>query len=150
MARMHSRDKGNAGSTKPVKKELPTWVRYSPKEVEMIIVKLHKEKHSQSEIGIILRDVYGIPDVSLILNKKISAVLKDKDLLNDTPEDLKSLIKRSIAIRKHLESNNKDQPARRGLMLTESKINRLVKYYKKTGMLPATWKYDPKKVKLLV
>jgi len=150
MARMHSRARGTAGSTKPVKKEVSSWVRYSPKEVEMIITKLHKEKHSQSEIGIILRDVYGIPDVSLILNKKISQVLKEKDLLGQTPEDLKSLIKRSIEIRKHLENNKKDQPAKRGLTLTESKINRLAKYYKKTGVLPHDWKYDPSKVRLLI
>ena len=34
--------------------------------------------------------------------------------------------------------------------LTESKINRLVKYYKKTGKLSKTWVYDKDKAKLLV
>ncbi|MBN2881825.1 30S ribosomal protein S15 [Candidatus Woesearchaeota archaeon] len=150
MARMHSRARGQAGSTKPSKKELPSWVRYTPKEVEMIVVKLAKEKNSASQIGTILRDIYGIPDVSLIVNKKLTQILKEKNLVAETPEDLTALIRRSIEIRKHLESNRKDEPAKRGLLLTESKINRLVKYYKKNGALPADWKYDPNKVKLLI
>jgi len=37
----------------------------------------------------------------------------------------------------------------RGLQLTESKINKLVKYYKKSDRLSKDWKYDHKKVKLL-
>jgi small subunit ribosomal protein S15 len=150
MARVYSRAKGQAGSTKPSKKVLPTWVRYTPKEIEMIVVKLAKEKNTPSQIGTVLRDVYGVPDISLIVNKKLSEILKEKNLYGDTPEDLKALIKRSIAIRKHLEKNKGDEPAKRGLLITESKINRVAKYYKNTGVLPATWKYDPKKVKLLI
>lgn len=150
MARMHSGAKGMSGSTKPSNKVLPSWVRYSPKEAEMIISKLAKEKNTPSQIGTILRDVYGIPDVSLILNKTICEVLREKGLMAETPEDLSALIKRSIAIRKHLEENTKDKTAKRGLLLTESKIGRLVKYYKREGVLPASWKYDPEKIKLLV
>lgn len=149
MARIHSKAKGMAGSTKPSKKSLASWVRYTPKEAEMIISKLAKEKNTPSKIGTILRDVYGIPDVSLILNKSLCDVLKEKGLLS-SPEDLSSLIKRSIEIRKHLEQNKKDMTAKRGLMLTEAKIGRLVKYYKRTGVLSKDWKYDPEKVKLLV
>jgi small subunit ribosomal protein S15 len=147
---MYSGAKGIAGSTKPSKKVLSSWVRYAPKEAEMIISKLAKEKNAPSQIGTILRDVYGIPDVSLILKKSISDVLREKGLMNETPEDLSSLIKRSISIRKHLEANKNDQTAKRGLLLTESKIGRLAKYYKKNGVLPQTWKYDPEKIKLLV
>ena len=76
--------------------------------------------------------------------------MQEKSLTGETPEDLTALIKKSIEIRKHLETNRKDEPAKRGLMLTESKINRLVKYYKSTGVLAKEWKYDPKKVKLLI
>lgn len=150
MARMHSGARGVAGSTKPTKKVLSSWVRYSPKEAEMIISKLAKEKNTPSQIGTVLRDVYGIPDVSLILNKSICEVLREKGLMAETPEDLSALIKRSISIRKHLEDNKKDKTAKRGLLLTESKIGRLAKYYKREGVLPASWKYDPEKIKLLV
>ena len=36
-----------------------------------------------------------------------------------------------------------------GLQLTEAKINRLAKYYKKSQKLPVVWKYDPEKIKLV-
>jgi len=61
------------------------------------------------------------------------------------PEDLVFLIRRSVQIRKHMEANNKDQTAKRGLQLTESKIKRLTKYYKKSGKLSSEWKYDPER-----
>ena len=62
MARMHSRKRGKAGSKKPMKKVLPLWVRYKSKELELLIVKLAKEGKTPSQIGVILRDTYGIPD----------------------------------------------------------------------------------------
>jgi small subunit ribosomal protein S15 len=60
------------------------------------------------------------------------------------------LIKRQIDILKHFESNKQDKTAKRGLQLTESKINRLIRYYKKSKRLPADWKYDKNKARLLV
>ncbi|MFP4401508.1 MAG: 30S ribosomal protein S15 [Candidatus Woesearchaeota archaeon] len=150
MARMHSGKKGQSGSKRPLESPMPSWVRYKSKELEMIIVKLAKEGHSPTEIGLILRDQYGVPSVKPILNKSIGAVLKEKKLLPEIPEDLKSIIRKSIDLRKHLEENNHDQTARRGLLLTDSKIKRLVKYYKKTGILPQDWKYDAESLKLAV
>lgn len=150
MARIYSKKRGKAGSTRPLKKGKITWLRYNKKEIEQLIIKLAKQEKRQSEIGIILRDTYGIPDVKRILNKKISVILKENKLQSELPEDLMNLIKREINIMKHLETNKKDMPAKRGLQLTESKINRLVKYYKKTGRLAKDWKYDREKAKLLV
>jgi small subunit ribosomal protein S15 len=148
MARMHSRKKGQAGSKKPLKKEKPTWIRYKPKEIELLIVKLAKEGKTSSEIGIVLRDVYGIPDVKLIMEKPLTKILAEKNLLKELPEDLIALMKRAVFINKHLERNHHDMTAKRGLQLTESKIKRLIKYYKKTGNIPVDWKYDPSKLKM--
>jgi len=150
MARMHSRKKGKSGSNKPSKKTIPSWVRYKPKELELLITKLAKEGNSPSQIGLHLRDTYGIPNIRMITKKRISAVLKGKNLLPEIPECLLVLVKRAVKLRKHIETNNKDNTATRGLILTESKIRRLVKYYKKTKRLPITWTYDPEKAKLLV
>ena len=150
MARMHSRVKGKSGSTKPIKKSIPSWVRYKPKEVEMLIIKLAKENNSPSKIGVLLRDEYGIPDSKMVTKKKITSLLKEKELLGQIPEDLLALIRKSIMVRKHLEENRQDKPAKRGLQLTESKINRLVKYYKKSKRLPKDWKYDPSKARLYI
>ena len=52
-------------------------------------------------------------------------------------------------IKKHLEENKQDKTAKRGTQLTESKINRLIKYYKKTEVLPNDWKYDENRFKLI-
>lgn len=145
MGRMFSRAKGKSGSKKPSEKSVPSWVRYKSKEVEQLVGKLGKEGVSAAKIGINLRDTYGIPDVKTLTGKSISKILDEKDLLPDVPEDLRNLIRKAALIRRHLEENKHDMPAKRGLQLTESKIGRMVKYYKKTRKLPADWKYDPSK-----
>lgn len=150
MARMHSRKKGKSGSKKPIGKTKYVWVRYQPKEIEKLVLKLFNSGKSQSEIGIILRDNYGIPDVKTLTSKKINQILAENKVAIDMPEDLKSLIKREIKILKHMEANKKDMPSKRGLQLTESKIRRLVKYYKKNGKLPSDWTYDRNRIKLLI
>ena len=142
MARMHSRKKGKHGSKKPAKKTAPSWIRYKAKEVELLITKFAKEGKSNSQIGTLLRDVYGIPSVLALCGKSISSILEEKKLLQEVPEDLTALFKRYTAVKKHLEANKHDETAARGLLLTESKINRLTKYYKRTGRIPEAWKFD--------
>ena len=148
MARMYSRRKGKSASKRPIKKTQPTWLRYKEAEVELLITKLAKEGNAPSVIGLILRDTYGIPDVKPITGKSITATMKEKKLLGKLPEDLLALIKKAVMIKKHLEENRHDQTSKRGLTLTESKIKRLVKYYKRTGRIEETWKYDPDKMGL--
>lgn len=147
---MHSRDRGKSGSTKPVKKTVPSWTRYKTKEVELLIIKFAKEGKTPSQIGLTLRDVYGIPDVKTLTKKRITQILKEKKHLQEIPEDLMALIKKSVLIRQHREDNHKDMTAKRGLQLTEAKIRRLVKYYKRSAKIDIDWKYDPERVKLFV
>lgn len=148
MARMHSGKKGKSSSKKPLVKTKQSWLRYSSREIEMLVVKLAKEGKPASMIGLVLRDSYGVPDVKIITEKSITLILKEKKLAPKIPEDLMALIKKSITIRKHMEENKQDMTALRGLQLTESKIKRLVKYYKKKKKLPVDWKYDVKSIKL--
>lgn len=150
MARRYSGRKGKSGSKKPLVAKVPTWVRYQSKEVELLIVKLSKEGKSPSHIGLILRDTYGIPSVKILTKKSITDILKGKNLLSTVPEDLMAMIKRNIVLRKHLGTNAKDMVAKRGVQLAESQIHRLVKYYKRSGRLPAEWTYDPDKIRLLI
>ena len=146
---MHSRDKGKSKSHKPLNPEKPSWLRYSEKEVELLVTKLAKEGHSAAKLGLILRDSYGIPSVQVVTGKKIAQILKEKELTQPFPEDMMCLLKRSVKIRKHLEDNKHDNTALRGLQLTESKALRLAKYYKKNGKLDEKWKLDPKEISLL-
>jgi small subunit ribosomal protein S15 len=150
MSRKYSGAKGKAGSKKPIKKVVPSWTRYGSKEVEMLIVKLNKEGQVPSQIGLHLRDVYGIADVKTLCKKSVTQILADKKVLNPMPEDLMALIKRLTLIKKHMEENKQDKVALRGLQITESKIQKLIKYYKGTGRLAKDWAYDVNKAKLYV
>jgi small subunit ribosomal protein S15 len=149
MARKYSRKKGKSRSNKPAVKTAPKWTRYKDKEIELLVVKLSKEGQTSSQIGLHLRDVYGIPDIKVITKKPISKILEEHNLNPKIPEDLMALMKKAVQIRKHMEQNGQDKTALRGLQLTESKIGKLVKYYKKNNKLAKDWKYDPRNVKLL-
>jgi len=141
MARIHARTKGKSGSTRPVEADL-SFVQYKKKEVEALIVKLVKEDYKKpSEVGLILRDSYGIPSIKLITGRTISKILEENKLSLDVPEDLASLVSKVKSLKKHLESNTRDTHNKRGLILIESKIRRLVKYYKKNGRIASNWSY---------
>ena len=150
MSRMYSRKKGKSGSTRPTKTTIPSWCKHKGKEVEILISKLAREGHSSSKIGIILKDSYGIPSVKAITKRSINQIMEEKGFKQEIPEDLMSLIKKSVKLIKHRENNRQDKTALRGVQLAESKIRRLIKYYKKTGRLATEWKYDPERIKLYV
>jgi len=152
MARMYARKKGKSGSKKPMQKTAP-WVKYKTQEIEEIILKLAKKGHSSSEIGLILRDEYGVPSVRVkeLHNKdKITMIMKKHNVHQAFPEDMFNLLKKAVDLRSHMEKNRRDYTSKRGLEITESKIRRLAKYYKTKKAIPADWRYDPEKAKLMV
>ncbi len=145
MARMHSRKHGKHGSKKPVKKLKLEWLIYDKDEVEKIVQKLAKEGKSSSEIGIALRDQYGVPDVRYF-GARIANMMPRQEI----PEDLYNLLKKSVNLHKHMAQNKKDSKGKHGLMLLESKIRRLGKYYARTGKLPKGWRYTIDEARLVV
>ena len=145
-----SKIKGSSHSIRPIESGAPKWVKTSAEETESTILDLAKKGVTQSQIGILLRDQYGIPLAKQITNKKIGKVLSENGASPDLPEDIFNLIKHAGAIRGHLEEHPKDMSSKRGLQLIESKINRLAKYYKSIGKLPRDWKYSPEKASILV
>jgi small subunit ribosomal protein S15 len=150
MARMHTRRHGRSASKRPAQRSNPEWVRYRSGEVENIIHKLAREGLTASRIGLVLRDQYGIPDIKSLTGKTLLAILKEKRAAPEVPDDLMDLIKKSVKIKTHIEENGQDTVSKRALSLTESKIRRLVSYYKENGRLAADWTYDPAKIKLLI
>ena len=142
MARMHARRRGKAGSKKPLSEPTPMWVQYKSDEIESLIVKLAKQGIPSSQIGLTLRDSYGVPDVEKITKKKLGKILEEKGLAPQIPEDVNNLIKKAIQLKKHLAIHKNDVHSGRGLQLITSKINRLVKYYKGTGKLPESYKVN--------
>jgi small subunit ribosomal protein S15 len=147
---MHSRKKGKSGSTRPARLEKPVWVELSAEEVENEVVKLARKGYSKSRIGVLLRDSYGIPLVRVVTGKTISQILEENDIKTPIPEDLTDLIKKALNLRKHMETNHKDLESRKGLQRTESKIFRLIKYYKKKNVLAKDFKYDVEKIRTII
>jgi small subunit ribosomal protein S15 len=149
MARMHTGKKGKSSSKKPSYDFAPSWVSFSKEEIESLIIKLLKEGKIESEIGLILRDQYGVPSVKRVTGKKLTAILREKKSENKYPSDLIQLIKRAVRMRNHLKNNKKDLSNTNSLKRVESKIMRVVKYYR-GKKLPKDWKYEPEKAALLV
>jgi small subunit ribosomal protein S15 len=150
MARMHTRKKGKSRSKKPSTKVAPEWVEYSPAEVEDLVEKLMKEGHTPALVGLVLRDQYGIPSVKNSTGKTVTKIMKEKGAKIEYPEDFLNLVKRSVSMRKQTTKNKKDYFNKTRLNRVESKIKRLVIYYKKKGVLPEGWKYNAEQAALLV
>ncbi|GKB78441.1 40S ribosomal protein S13 [Tanacetum coccineum] len=132
--------KGISASAKPYKRTPPSWLKISSQDVEDNICKFAKKGLTPSQIGVILRDSHGIAQVNSVTGSKILRILKGHGLAPEIPEDLYHLIKKAVAIRKHLERNRKDKDSKFRLILVESRIHRLARYYKKTKKLPPVWK----------
>ncbi len=150
MARMHSPGRGKSGSTKPMVDSAPEWSNTDEKEVTQLILSLASEGHSTAAIGTILRDQHAVPDVRLVLGKRIGQVLAENEITSKYPEDMMSLMRRALRLIDHLESNRKDRHNARQLELTESKIRRLAAYYQNEGHLDSEWAYKRDQLRLMV
>ncbi len=138
---MPKKEKGRSHSTRPVSKRPPTWCKYKPEEVEALVIKLAKEGHNPSKIGIILRDQHSIPLTKPITGKTISQILREAGLAPSIPEDLETLLGKAASLHVHLEKNKKDLHNKRALQIIEAKIYKLSRYYKRKGLLPPDFKY---------
>jgi len=147
---MHSKGKGSSRRSLPFKKTPPSWVQISVTDLCETIVKYAKKGIYPSQIGVMLRDGHGIPQVKNVTGNKILRILKKNGLAPKIPEDLYHLIKKAVNVRKHLEKNRSDKDAKFRLILIESRIHRLARYYKRTEQLPSTWKYQSSTASALV
>ncbi len=73
----------------------------------------------------------------------MTGILKEQNVAPEIPEDLQNLMRKALRVRKHIELNKKDVHNKRALQLTESKIRRLVKYYRREKVLAMDWRYKP-------
>jgi Ribosomal protein S15P/S13E len=142
MARMHTRKKGKSGSKHSFYGEGHQWVQQSPKELEEVVVQLKNEGLTSSEIGIKLRDFYGVPRVKSVLNEKMGDILEKNSLKPEVPEDLMSLINRYKRVSVHMSLNKKDLSNGRKRALIMAKMLRLVRYYKTNGHLKHEWELN--------
>ncbi|MCL4330021.1 MAG: 30S ribosomal protein S15 [Candidatus Thermoplasmatota archaeon] len=142
MARMHSRKRGKSGSHKDYTEDPRKFVTHSDTEIVDTLVALKKDGLTKSQIGIKLRDQYGVASTKAILGKKVGEILKENGLQDQVPEDLMHLIKKYQNASRHNAINTKDRASIRSAALIMSKILRLVRYYKSNGYIPREWNLD--------
>ena len=144
---MHSRRRGSSGSDRPTADEPPEWSDADEDAIEERVVELAEEGHDPSQIGLELRDegVQGtpVPDVKLATGRKVTEILEEHDAAPDLPEDLRNLMTRAVRLRDHMDENPGDAQNKRALQNTESKIRRLVDYYRGDELdAEFTYEYD--------
>ena len=139
MARVFGHGKGISGSAIPYVRSATC--SSTAEEVTAQTCKLAKKGTPPSKIGVILRDQYGVGQVKNITGSKIVRILKSNGLAPEMPEDLYSLIKKAVSIHKHLERNAADEDAKFRLIIVESRIHRLARYYRQTRRVPPTFRY---------
>uniref|UniRef100_A0A7S3PLB7 Small ribosomal subunit protein uS15 N-terminal domain-containing protein n=1 Tax=Aplanochytrium stocchinoi TaxID=215587 RepID=A0A7S3PLB7_9STRA len=150
MGRMYGKGKGISGSALPYKRTPPSWLVTTSKEVEKQCCTLAKKGLTPSQIGVILRDSHGVAQVKSVTGNKVLRLLKKNGLGPELPEDLYFLIKKAVNVRKHLERNRQDKDSKFRLILIESRIHKLARYYKRVKQLPPVWKYESSTASALV
>ncbi|MFB6265931.1 MAG: 30S ribosomal protein S15 [Candidatus Nanohaloarchaea archaeon] len=143
MARMHSQGRGSSGSSRPPNPD-SSWVIYDENEVRDLVEQLREEGMEPSEIGQVLRDQYGIPEVREITGETLTEMVDQ-----EFPEDLRNLMRKAVRIDNHLDEHSGDTSAKRELSLVESRIRRLVDYYRGEEV-PEDWTYNIEKARLAV
>lgn len=121
------------------------------KEIYDVIEDLTKKGKTTTEIGLTLKQKYGVRSVLETTGKKIGKVQKELNLKGDKlPDELLYLIKKNVKLIKHNEENKKDTTGKRGYQKTVSKIKRLRKHYIKAKKISSDWRYSDESAKLLV
>eukprot|EP00037_Helgoeca_nana_P031827 m.410831 g.410831 ORF g.410831 m.410831 type:complete len:154 (+) comp28494_c0_seq1:74-535(+) len=152
MGRMHAPGHGISRSSAPYVRTAPAWLKnlFTADDVKDQIYKLSRKGLTPSKIGVRLRDAKGIASVKALTGNKILRILKAKGLAPSIPEDLYHLIKKAVSVRKHMEKNRQDKDSKFRLILIESRVHRLARYYKKRSVLPANWRYESATASALV
>ena len=89
-----------------------SWVKMKQAELENKVVELAKEGKSPAEIGMILRDKFGIPKTKMF-GKRINQILKERGVKIKSE---KEIVDENIAhLKGHIAKNKKDYPAARSL-----------------------------------
>ena len=152
MGRVNSSANGRGISRRclPYKRTAPSWLEVQTDDLVDQISMLAKKGMYPSQIGALLRDAHGIPQVKFVTGSTILRILKKNGLAPEIPEDLYHLIKKAVAVRKHLEKFTQDKDSKYRLILIESRIHKLSRYYRSTKQLPSTWKYKSATASALV
>ncbi|KAI5169889.1 small subunit ribosomal protein S13e [Pancytospora epiphaga] len=119
---------------------MPTYMTESVPEIKKIVINLGNRGNSASDIGAILRDQYGVGNVTDVLGTTLLEFMRKNGCAPAIPEDLTALVDKANNVRKHLSVFKKDNGAKYRLILINSRVHRLIRYYKQKKVLPGNWK----------
>jgi small subunit ribosomal protein S13e len=142
MGRMYGPGKGMSGSALPYRRAPPAWLKVTSRDLVALVNEYARKGMAPSMIGLTLRDGLGVAQVKNVTGRKIVRILKASGKAPELPEDMYCLIARAVSMRKHLERHRRDTDTKFRLILVESRIHRLARYYKSIRRLPPNFKYE--------
>jgi small subunit ribosomal protein S15 len=151
MAKMHSKSRGKSKSRKPAVEigKAPEG-SISGAEIEKLILDYAKQGMPPAMIGEKMKKEHKVLYIRQSTGKRLLQILKEHKVAGELPPDLIDLMRKAVGMRAHLASNKQDMHNTLRLRRIESKIWRLTKYYRRTGVLPQSWQYDPKQAELII
>jgi len=102
----------------------PVWLKMSEEELRKLVLEL-SEKYQPAQIGLILRDQYGVPTTK-VFGKKLSAYLKEAG--KNEFFEVKNIEKKVAKIKEHMKNNGQDKKAKHKFQKANSRLNALKKY----------------------
>ncbi len=110
--------------TEPKTKEKSEPKKPTAKDIEKKVIELAEKGLTAEKIGLELKKDFG-----KIKKKKISKILKEKDIFKDP--DFNNVNNRVESLKKHLDSNRMDFTAKKALEKNIAKIRKLKKFQEK-------------------
>jgi small subunit ribosomal protein S15 len=103
----------------------PLWLKMSEEDLKKVIKEL-ADKYQPAQIGIILRDQYGVPSTK-VYGKKLKAYLKELGV--DSNPDLENAQKKFDKITEHMKENVTDKRSKHKMQKAQTRLNILRKYF---------------------
>lgn len=110
--------------TLSMKHPKPVWLKMTEEELKKLILEL-SDKYQPAQIGLILRDQYGVPTTK-VFGKKLSAYLKEAG--KNEFFEVKNVEKKVERMKEHMKNNLQDKKAKHKFQKANSKLNALRKY----------------------
>lgn len=102
----------------------PVWLKMTEEDLKKVISQL-SEKYPSSQIGLVLRDQYGVPTTK-VYGKKLGEYLRELGIKKD--ENLENAEKKLKRIDEHFKKNITDKKAKHKLQKAQGQVNILTKY----------------------